>query len=82
MSVARLKNRARNRAICLLVAPALLTACGTSPTRQQIGTATGAVVGGVVGAVVTGGSTVGTVAGAAAGGVIGAEVTRDGERRR
>lgn len=86
MSAARLKNRARNRAICLLVAPALLTACGTSPTRQQIGTATGAVVGGVVGgvvgAVVTGGSTVGTVAGAAAGGVIGAEVTRDGERRR
>jgi len=71
-------NRAqmKNRAMCLLIAPALLAGCSTSPTRQQIGTATGAVVGGVVGAVVTGGSTVGTVAGAAAGGVLGAEVAR------
>jgi osmotically inducible lipoprotein OsmB len=64
----------RNLALCLIVAPAMLGACSSSPTRQQIGTATGAVVGGVVGAVVTGGSTVGTVAGAAAGGLVGAEL--------
>jgi osmotically inducible lipoprotein OsmB len=66
----------RNLALCLIVAPAMLGACSSSPTRQQIGTATGAVVGGVVGAVVTGGSTVGTVAGAAAGGVVGAELAK------
>ncbi len=66
----------RNLALCLMVAPAMLGACSSSPTRQQIGTATGAVVGGVVGAVVTGGSTVGTVAGAAAGGLVGAELTK------
>jgi osmotically inducible lipoprotein OsmB len=66
----------RNLALCLMVAPALLGGCSSSPTRQQIGTATGAVVGGVVGAVVTGGSTVGTVAGAAAGGVVGAELAK------
>ena len=69
----------RNLTLCLLVAPALFGACSTAPTRQQIGTATGAVVGGVVGAVVTGGSTVGTVAGAAAGGVVGAEIARNTE---
>ena len=66
----------RNLALCLIVAPAMLGACSSSPTRQQIGTATGAVVGGVVGAVVTGGSTVGTVAGAAACGVVGAELAK------
>lgn len=70
------RSRIPNFTLCLLVAPALLGACSTPPTRQQIGTATGAVVGGVVGAVVTGGSTVGTVAGAAAGGVVGAEIAR------
>ncbi len=67
----------RNLTLCLLVAPTLLGACSTAPTRQQIGTATGAVVGGVLGAVVTGGSTVGTVAGAAAGGVVGLEIAKN-----
>lgn len=72
----------RNLTLCLMVAPAMLGACSTSPTRQQIGTATGAVVGGVVGAVATGGSTLGTVAGAAAGGVVGAEIARNTEPQR
>lgn len=53
-----------------------LAACDTSPTRQQIGTGTGAVIGGVAGSVLTDGSTLGTVGGAAAGGIIGHEVTK------
>lgn len=53
-----------------------LAACDTSPTRQQIGTGTGAVIGGVAGNVLTDGSTLGTVGGAAAGGLIGHEVTK------
>jgi Predicted outer membrane lipoprotein len=53
-----------------------LTACSTPPTKQQIGTATGAVVGGIVGSAVTGGSTVGTIGGAAAGGVVGNEIAK------
>lgn len=53
-----------------------LTACSTPPTRQQIGTATGAVVGGIVGSSLTGGSTAGTIGGAAAGGVIGNEIAK------
>lgn len=52
-----------------------LTACSTSPTRQQVGIGTGAVLGGVVGNAV-GGGTLGTVGGAAVGGVIGNEVTK------
>jgi osmotically inducible lipoprotein OsmB len=53
-----------------------LTACSTPPTKQQIGTATGAVVGGIVGSAVTGGSTIGTIGGAAAGGVVGNEIAK------
>lgn len=53
-----------------------LSACDTSPTRQQVGIGTGAVVGGALGHVVTDGSTLGTVGGAAAGGLIGNEVTK------
>ncbi len=52
-----------------------LAACGT-PTRQQVGIGTGAVVGGVVGNVVTDGSTLGTVGGAAVGGLLGNEVVK------
>lgn len=59
-----------------------LAACESNPSRQQIGTATGAVVGGVVGHEVVGG-TLGTVGGAAVGGVIGNEVgKRSDERNR
>jgi osmotically inducible lipoprotein OsmB len=53
-----------------------LTACSTSPTRQQVGIGTGAVVGGVAGNVLTNGSTLGTVGGAAVGGVVGNAVTK------
>jgi osmotically inducible lipoprotein OsmB len=53
-----------------------LSACGTSPTRQQVGTAGGAVAGGVLGNVLTNGSTLGTVGGAAVGGVVGNQVTK------
>lgn len=52
------------------------TGCSTSPTRQQVGIGTGAVLGGVIGNVVTDGNVLGTVGGAAAGGVIGNEVTK------
>ena len=45
-------------------------------SRQEQGTATGAVVGGVAGNVLGGGGILGTAAGAAVGGVIGHEVTR------
>jgi len=34
----------RNLSLCLLVAPALTTACNMDPTRQQSGAAGGAVV--------------------------------------
>ncbi|MGB7479893.1 MAG: glycine zipper 2TM domain-containing protein [Burkholderiaceae bacterium] len=52
-----------------------LAACSTSPTRQQVGIGTGAVLGGVVGNSVGGGA-LGTIGGAAVGGVIGNEVTK------
>ncbi len=59
-----------------------LTGCGTNPTNQQIGTATGAVIGGAAGNVLGGGSTLGTVGGAAAGAVIGNEVGKRQDQRR
>jgi osmotically inducible lipoprotein OsmB len=60
-----------------VVAAALLIGLGgcAGMSRQDQGTATGAVIGGVAGNVM-GGGLVGTAAGAAVGGVIGHEVTR------
>lgn len=52
-----------------------LSACGTMD-RQQVGTATGAVLGGAAGHAATDGSAIGTIGGAAVGGVVGSEVTR------
>ena len=52
-----------------------LAGCGT-PSRQTLGTGTGAVLGGVAGHSVTGGSTAGTVGGAALGGVVGHELSK------
>jgi osmotically inducible lipoprotein OsmB len=61
--------------ICAAMFATGMSGCGT-PTRQQVGIGTGAVVGGVVGHSVSGGSTLGTLGGAAVGGVIGNEVTK------
>jgi len=69
-----------NKQLSILTLVAALTGlagCSTNPTRQEIGTATGAVIGGATGAVLTGGSTLGTVGGAAVGGVIGNQVGRE-----
>lgn len=63
--------------VSVLVAAVLvaLSAC-EGMTRQERGTAAGAVIGGVAGNAVSGGGVLGTAAGAAAGGVIGHEVTK------
>lgn len=58
-----------------------LAGCSHAPSKQQIGTATGAVVGGAAGAVLTG-TTTGTVVGAGAGAVIGSEVGKSMDRKR
>ena len=60
-----------------IVAAAVVIALGgcAGMTRQEQGTATGAVIGGVAGNVI-GGGVLGTAAGAVVGGVIGHEVTR------
>lgn len=60
-------------AVVLVVSVGLAGCSGM--TRQEKGTATGAVVGGVAGNVL-GGGLLGTGAGAAVGGVIGHEVTK------
>jgi osmotically inducible lipoprotein OsmB len=67
----------------MLLAAAILASAGCShtPTRQQIGTATGAVVGGAAGAVLTG-TTTGAVVGAGAGAVIGSEVGKSLDKKR
>ncbi len=61
---------------CVVAFSAGLSACSTSPTRQQIGIGTGAAIGGVAGSVLTDGGVLGTVGGAAVGGVIGNEMTK------
>lgn len=60
------------------VAAAVLIAVGgcAGMSRQDRGTATGAVIGGVAGNVIGGGGVLGTAAGAAVGGVIGHETTK------
>jgi osmotically inducible lipoprotein OsmB len=64
-----------------LVLPAVLLAsvlglgACSGMTRQEQGTATGAVIGGTAGAVM-GGGVLGTAAGAVVGGVVGKEVTK------
>lgn len=63
--------------LILVTALTALAGCSTNPTRQEIGTATGAAIGGAAGVVLTGGSTLGTVGGAAVGGVIGNQVGKD-----
>ncbi len=58
-----------------------MAGCSHTPTKQQIGTATGAVVGGAAGAVLTG-TTTGTVIGAGAGAVVGSEIGKSMEKKR
>ena len=67
---------------CIAVLAALsLSACTTNPSKQEIGTVSGAIIGGVVGSALTGGSGVGTIGGAAAGGYLGNRIGRDLERK-
>ena len=58
-----------------------MAGCSHAPTKQQIGTATGAVVGGAAGAVLTG-TTTGAVIGAGAGAVVGSEIGKSMEKKR
>ncbi len=58
-----------------------LAGCSHAPSKQQIGSATGALVGGAAGAVLTG-TTTGTVVGAGTGAVIGGEIGKSMERKR
>ncbi|HWU84091.1 MAG TPA: glycine zipper domain-containing protein, partial [Rhodocyclaceae bacterium] len=60
---------------------AALSGCSSNPSKQDIGTVSGAVVGGIVGSALTGGSTVGTVAGAGAGAYAGNRIGRQLDRR-
>jgi osmotically inducible lipoprotein OsmB len=66
----------RQTSIAAVVATVMIALGGCSGmTRQEQGTATGAVIGGVAGNVL-GGGLLGTAAGAAVGGVVGHEVTK------
>lgn len=71
----------KTKLMILLVAAMTVAGCNSNPTRQEIGTVSGAVVGGIVGSSLTGGSTVGTVGGAAVGGVIGNRIGREMEHK-
>ncbi len=71
----------RNLGVVVLAIATALAGCSHAPSKQQIGTATGAVVGGAAGAVLTG-TTTGTVVGAGAGAVIGSEIGKSMDRKR
>jgi osmotically inducible lipoprotein OsmB len=66
-----MKTTTTKLGLAALAAASILTGCSSNPTKQEIGTVSGAVVGGIVGSALTGGSGVGTVGGAAAGSYIG-----------
>ncbi len=67
------------RIIATTLALALLAACESQPSKENIGMATGAVLGGVLGHQIGGGSgkTVATVGGAALGAFVGSRVGRN-----
>ncbi len=66
----------RKYSVGAIAAAVLIAVSGCAGmTRQEQGTATGAVIGGVAGNVI-GGGVLGTAAGAVVGGVIGHEVTK------
>ena len=66
----------RTRTSIILAAALALAACETPPTKEQKGTAAGAVVGGVVGSTIGGGAgrTVAIVAGTLIGGYVGKNI--------
>lgn len=71
-----MKTTQRYSVGALVVAVAVVLGGCAGMTRQEQGTAAGAVIGGVAGNVVGGGGVLGTAAGAAVGGVIGHEATK------
>jgi surface antigen len=70
------------KVIAATLALALLAACESQPTKEDIGMATGAVLGGVIGHQIGGGSgkTVATIGGAALGAFVGSRVGRNMDR--
>lgn len=70
-----MNSRNLMRGVTALLLASALSACGT-PSRQQVGIGTGAVLGGMAGHAVTDGSALGTVGGAAVGGILGNEVAK------
>lgn len=70
-----MNSRNLMRGVIALLLASALSACGT-PSRQQVGIGTGAVLGGMAGHAVTDGSALGTVGGAAVGGILGNEVAK------
>jgi surface antigen len=68
--------------VASLVALAVLAACESSPSKEDVGMATGAIVGGVLGHQVGHGSgqTVATIGGAALGAFLGSHVGRNMDR--
>lgn len=76
MNAMKLRNT-----VGIVVLSAACAACSGNPTRQELGTVTGAVVGGVVGTALTG-STAGTVVGAGTGAYIGNRLTREYDRAK
>ncbi len=70
------------RIVATTLALALLTACESQPSKEDIGMATGAVLGGVLGHQIGGGSgkTVATIGGAALGAFVGSRVGGDMDR--
>ena len=75
------EHNMKTNLMILLTAMMVVAGCNSNPTRQEIGTVSGAVIGGIVGSSLTGGSTVGTVGGAAVGGVVGNRIGKEMERK-
>ena len=73
--------KSKKLSVAVVASVLALAGCSHAPSKQQIGTATGAVVGGAAGAVLTG-TTTGTVVGAGAGAVIGSEIGKSMDRKR
>ncbi len=72
----------RTQFLVLAAAASLLVAgCSGNPTRQEIGTVSGAVVGGLAGSALTG-NPLGTVAGAGAGAYVGNRIGRELDSKR